>query len=143
MRFDGSPLRDGALNTTLPLLSSVRTSVYPSPAITPRRSSMAMRLAVPTLIPRRRATCDAAMELPFLPTGDALPAFFRHERAGVARQVLDELDAAEALTRPVLVDGHHAHRLEPGVAECLVPGVPADLARVFPGRALWIREPDH
>jgi hypothetical protein len=44
-----------ASNTALPLLSSVRTPLKPSAAIRARRSAMAMRLDVPTLMPRSSA----------------------------------------------------------------------------------------
>src|SRR6201999_1719342 len=39
-------------NTTLPLFNSVRTLLWPSPAIKAFRSAMAMRLPLPTLMPR-------------------------------------------------------------------------------------------
>src|SRR5271166_744140 len=45
-----------ALKTTLPLFSKVRTSPYPRPSTTARRSAIATRLARPTLMPRKRAT---------------------------------------------------------------------------------------
>src|SRR5450830_754545 len=45
-----------ALNTTLPLLSTVFTSVMPRSPSSLRRSAMATRLARPTLMPRKNAT---------------------------------------------------------------------------------------
>src|SRR5437667_1258603 len=47
---------EGASNTTLPLLSSVRTCAWPSDVNSARRSAMATRLARPTLMPRSSAT---------------------------------------------------------------------------------------
>ena len=44
------------VNATLPLLSSVFTSVHPTLSTTRFKSAMAMRFALPTLMPRSRAT---------------------------------------------------------------------------------------
>ena len=49
------------VNTTLPLFSSVFTPVPPSDSTTAFRSAIAMRFALPTLIPRSSAMCVAGI----------------------------------------------------------------------------------
>ena len=57
--------------------------------------------------------------------------------------LLDELDAPEAKSRPIIVNCDLANAIEPRLTQHLPAIVPIEIARIFLRRTFWVRKPQY